>query len=134
LSDHRGVADFQYFRVYSDEHGESHVEDVSVPLREIDFAPPAAPLNLAALGAAAEVSVLRGSADWQGSQFHPAPARQLMCILAGHGSITASDGETRSGGPGMTFLLEDTSGRGHSSRFFEEVTVLVVRMPEGGDA
>jgi hypothetical protein len=124
------MAAFEYFRVYADEHGESHFEDVRVPMHEVDFAPPAAPLNLAALGPAASVAVIGSDHDWAGAEFHPAPARQWIVLLEGRGSITASDGETREGGPGFRFLLEDTTGKGHSSRFFDEVTALVIRLPD----
>ena len=121
---------FEYFRVYADADGESHFEDVQLPMDVVDFAPPAAPLDMASLGAASSMAVISSDAAWQGSAFHPAPARQFMVILDGHGAITASDGERRSGGPGMRFLLEDTTGKGHSSEFFDEVTALVIRLPE----
>jgi hypothetical protein len=124
------MAAFEYFRVYADDRGESHVEDVRVPMTELDYAPPAAPLNFAALGDAASVAVISSDREWAGAAFHPAPARQWMIMLEGHGSITASDGETRECGPGDRFLLEDTAGKGHSSQFFDDVTVLVVRLPQ----
>ena len=37
----------KYVRLYSDESGESHFEDLETPLPPVDFAPPAAPLNIA---------------------------------------------------------------------------------------
>ena len=37
----------KYVRIYSDENGESPFEDLEVPLPPVDFAPPAAPLNIA---------------------------------------------------------------------------------------
>jgi hypothetical protein len=124
------MADFSYFRVYADEQGETHFEDVRVPMSTVDFAPPAAPLDVASLGPATSVAVIGSDQEWAGAEFHPAPARQWMVILAGHGSITASDGEIRECGPGGRFLLEDTSGRGHSSRFHDEVTALVITVPD----
>ena len=54
--------------------------------------------------------------DWAGSTPHPTPHRQIFCILSGRCAVTTSDGETREGGPGAFMLLEDTTGRGHSSR------------------
>jgi hypothetical protein len=124
------VATFDYHRVYTDDDGETHFEDVRVPISELDFAPPAAPLNFAALGDAVSLAVISNDKEWRGDDFHPAPARQFIFVLSGSGSVTVSDGETRSGGPGLTFLLEDTHGRGHSSRFFEDVQALVVRVPD----
>ena len=37
----------KYVRLYSDENGDSHFEDLEIPLTPVDFAPPAAPLNIA---------------------------------------------------------------------------------------
>ncbi|CAA9363367.1 MAG: hypothetical protein AVDCRST_MAG93-7789, partial [uncultured Chloroflexia bacterium] len=36
----------KYVRLYADEAGESHFEDVEVELTPIDYAPPAPPVNL----------------------------------------------------------------------------------------
>jgi hypothetical protein len=36
----------KYTRIYADADGESHFEDVEVQFQEVDFAPPAPPLNL----------------------------------------------------------------------------------------
>ena len=38
----------QYVRLYADAAGESHFEEVEVPLATQDFAPPAQPMNLSA--------------------------------------------------------------------------------------
>jgi uncharacterized cupin superfamily protein len=75
------------------------------------------------------MSVISSDAGWQGQTFHPAPARQFMVLVEGSGRITTSDGKTRTCSTGTRFLLEDTTGRGHSSEFFEKTTVLVIRMP-----
>lgn len=124
------MGDFEYFRVVTGRDGETHFEDVRLPMSQVDFAPPAAPLDVAMLGAAESIAVIGSDRSWAGAAFHPAPARQWMVILAGHGSITTSDGETRECSPGDRFLLEDTTGTGHSSRFFDEVMCLVVRVPD----
>ncbi|MFN2562760.1 MAG: hypothetical protein ABR571_15885 [Jatrophihabitans sp.] len=83
-----------------------------MPMNRVDFAPPAAPLDVAGLGPAESMAVNSSDAAWQGAAFHPPPARQFLVILDGHGAVTASDGERRSGGPGMRFLLEDATGKG----------------------
>ena len=37
----RNMPDYSYVRVYADDKGESHFEDVAIELSEVDFAPPA---------------------------------------------------------------------------------------------
>lgn len=123
------MSEFHFVRVVSDERGGSRFEkDPVVTMEKVDFAPPAAPLDLVALGDAASVSVIRGDADWGGEAFHAAPARQWMFVLTGTGEVITSDGDRRAFGPGSAFLLEDTHGKGHSSRFFERTEIAVVRL------
>lgn len=74
---------FAYVRVHSDDAGESHFEDVEATMELTDFAPPAAPVNLAPLGQAEAVALFGGDSDWGGDVPHPSPARQLLCVLAG---------------------------------------------------
>ena len=50
--------------------------------------------------------------DW-----HPAPRRQYVINLDSAVHITAGDGETRYIGPGEIVLVEDTTGKGHISKF-----------------
>ena len=45
----------KYVRMYADEDGESHFEDIETELQPMDFAPPAAPLNVAPISAANHV-------------------------------------------------------------------------------
>lgn len=121
---------FQYVRLFSDERGESHFEDVTAVLEPVDFAPPAPPLNVASLGEASALSLVGGSREWGGATPHPSPTRQVMCVLVGRLEVTASDGTSRELGPGSVLLLEDTSGRGHRSRFLTpEVVLAAVRLP-----
>src|SRR6266545_7296120 len=107
---------FTYVRLFSDESGDSHFEDVEVGLELTDFAPPAAPLHVASLGAASSLMLVGADSSWRGDELHPAPARQFVTSLFGEVEITASDGTVRTFGPGDLVLLEDTSGKGHSSR------------------
>jgi mannose-6-phosphate isomerase-like protein (cupin superfamily) len=122
---------FRYATVVTDLEGRSRFTDACLPMVETDFSPPAAPLDLAILGTAQSVAVIGSNTGWHGEVFHPAPARQLMVVLSGRGAITVSDGETRELGPGDAVLLEDTFGAGHSSRFFGETKVLVIRLGQG---
>ena len=48
--------------------------------------------------------------DW-----HPAPQRQFVVILSGQLQIGFEDGSTKVFGPGDARLVEDTTGKGHTT-------------------
>ena len=50
------------------------------------------------------------------SDWHPAPRRQYVIILAGIMEIGIGDGTSKRFGAGDVMLAEDTSGRGHTFR------------------
>jgi len=50
----------------------------------------------------------------------------LQSYLSGTVEVTASDGESRRFGPGSLALLEDTRGKGHSTRVLDEDVVMLV--------
>jgi hypothetical protein len=108
-----------YIRLYADDHGESHFEDVEIDLSLTDYAPPAPPLELSAMGLAAQFGFMRAPAEWS-SDWHPSSARNLFFVLSGEWEVTASDGESRRFGVGTVLLVEDTTGKGHSSRVVSE--------------
>ena len=118
----------RYVRVFSDAAGETHFDEVQVSMAPVNFAPPAPPLDYASLGSATAISLIGGDATWRGDAFHPAPARQLMLILQGSATVTVSDGETRRLGAGEIALLDDTAGKGHSTRFVGDTLIAVVRL------
>ena len=115
----------KYVRLYADENGESHFEDVETELQPVDFAPPAAPLNIAPVSPAEQCLWVGGPVGWQGDIPHPAPNRQIFCTMAGVYEITASDGTSRNFPIGAVLLLEDTHGKGHSTRITSDVDALV---------
>ena len=106
----------KYVRMYADEAGESHFEDVEMELQPVDFAPPAAPLNIAAISPAAQCLWVGGPVGWRGDIPHPAPNRQIFCTMSGSYEVTVSDGSVRSFPTGSVLLLEDTHGKGHTTR------------------
>jgi hypothetical protein len=120
----------QYTRIYTDPMGETHYEEVKVPLAPIDFAPPTPPLHLSAFHTATQYGFCRFPAGWIGS-WHPTPQRQLFGILAGVVEAQTSDGEVRRFGAGSCVLLEDTTGKGHITRVVgpTEVLSIVVQLP-----
>ncbi len=62
--------------------------------------------------------------DW-----HPAPRRQYVIILAGQLEIGLGDGTVRRFGPGDARLVEDTTGRGHTTRVVGPESVLTAIIP-----
>jgi hypothetical protein len=115
----------QYIRLYADEQGESHFEDVEISLAPVDFAPPAPPLNIAPFLPAARSLWVGAPVGWAGDTPHPAPQRQIFCAVQGEYEITASDGGVRRFSAGSVLVLEDTWGKGHATRITGEAGVLV---------
>ena len=112
-----------YTRLYETDDGESHFEDVEIDLTLTDYAPPAEPLFLSAATAATQFAFMKAPAGWS-SDWHPSSARNLFFVLSGEWEVTASDGKTRRFGVGSVLLVEDTAGKGHSSRVVSETDSL----------
>lgn len=109
-----------YTRLYSDTEGESHFEEVEIDLALTDYAPPAPPLSLSSSAPATQFGFMNAPAGWS-SDWHPATARNIFFVLSGEWEVTASDGEARRFGTGSVLLVEDTTGKGHSSRVVGEI-------------
>lgn len=101
-------------RIYNDEKGESHFEDLEIPLidqGEIGF-----------LSESFEVKKLqfrKVSADYD-HDFHHAPQKQFIVLLDGGVEIQTSLGELRQFQTGEILLVEDTTGKGHKTRNLEK--------------
>jgi hypothetical protein len=104
-----------YTRIYSDSTGESHFEDVSVPVAPVHFAPPAPPFEVAEPIGAERMLLATMPPAWA-STWHPAPRRQFYVQLSGTLEVQVSDGQVRQFRPGSLVLLEDTTGKGHCTR------------------
>jgi quercetin dioxygenase-like cupin family protein len=105
-----------------DEHGESHYEDTDIALPEQDFAPPAPPLAVSDPIDAARAVFFRIPAGWFGD-WHPVPRRQYYVQTTGELEVEVSDGEVRRFHPGDVVLVEDVSGRGHTTRVVGDTDV-----------
>ena len=120
---------FRYIRLTDGPDGHSCFDEVEVAFDGRLESPPAQPAALATLGPATDVAVMRADRDWGGDMWHPAPARQLLTVLAGGWSVTTSTGDTRTFGVGEALLVEDVTGRGHSSgALFDGSLALVTRL------
>ncbi|MBN2564672.1 MAG: cupin domain-containing protein [Candidatus Eisenbacteria bacterium] len=119
----------RYTRVFADELGESHFEDIEVGMDEVVFAPPAPPLKLSEFMESSRFSFLSADPGWYGD-WHPAPKRQFTLYLQGEVEAGVSDGEIRRFGPGSAVLVEDTTGKGHRSKVLgdQEMVLAVVQL------
>ena len=116
-----------YTRLYSDDQGESHFEDVEINLTRTEYAPPAPPLGLSAFTTASQFGFMRAPAGWS-SDWHPASGRNAFVVLSGEWEVRASDGETRRFGVGAVLLVEDTTGKGHTSRVVSDSLAAMVQL------
>ena len=117
--DSRDSSRFTYARLYCGADGNTHFQDVTVELREMNFAPPAPPINIGSDLSASRAFFGGFGAGWGAHDLenrlnHPTPATQFGIVLQGIFSITSTDGETRRLHPGAVFRLEDASPcKGH---------------------
>ena len=101
-------------RVYADESGESHIEDMDLDMHDNG-----------AMGTQSESwkvreAIFREIPPLATADFHQAPLRQLAVNLDGIAEIEVSDGTIRQVKPGDVFLVEDTTGKGHLNRFLDD--------------
>ena len=119
--------------LYADASGESHFSDEEMEVREVNFAPPAPPLNLSAFVPVERMALLVRPVGWFGD-WHPAPRKQFFFQMAGEVEVRVSDGEARHFGPGSVLLLEDTIGKGHTSRIIGgDAVAAVVQLADSSD-
>ncbi len=112
-------------RIFSDDKGESHFDDVEISFSDTAFIEGAQPIGLAEAWSAERVSMAKVPPGWSDPQ-HPTPARQIAVFLSGVAEMATSDGETRVFEKGDVVMLEDVSGSGHGTRFASEGEALVV--------
>jgi hypothetical protein len=102
-------------RIFTGDDGESHFEDLDIPLK-----------NLGPIGAMSDLReatgvVFRETGPDYDLDWHNAPRRQFVVMLSGGAvEIEVGDGTKRRLGPGDILLAEDTTGRGHISRAVDD--------------
>lgn len=104
---------FSITRVYADANGDSHFEDISIPL--ID----AGHIGFLSEKMPASGIIFREVIPTYDYDFHNAPSRQYIVLLDGGIEIETSLGEKRIFRPGDVLLAEDTTGKGHRSKNLE---------------
>lgn len=101
---------FPVTRIYSDDAGESHFEDILIPLEKAG--------DIGCLSNAFPVKsiIFREVEPSYDYDFHNAPQRQYIILLEGEIEIETSLGEKRRFGAGEILLVEDTTGKGHRTK------------------
>jgi hypothetical protein len=119
----------RYTRIYSDEQGETHFEDLSPEMVAERYA--GAEWLISQPLPVADLRFRRVTTEFP-DEPHVAPRRQLIVALAGEAEVEVSDGETRWFGPGCVMLVEDTTGKGHRTRRIGDTPreTLFISLPE----
>jgi hypothetical protein len=106
-----------YVRIYADEQGETHFEDVRLEAETRtspgDHVEAAAPVRV-------QAAIFRRVSVDRPPEPHHAPQRQFVVHLAGETEIEVSDGAVRRFAPGAVVLAEDLAGKGHITRLIGE--------------
>ena len=120
-----------YTRIYSDDEGETHFEDVSPEMITERYA--GAEWLISEPLSVSDLWFRRVTTEFP-DEPHVAPRRQLIVALAGEAEVEVSDGETRRFGPGSVILVEDTTGKGHRTRRIGDTPreTLFISLPEPG--
>lgn len=96
-------------RIYHDACGESHYQDMDIPLIEhTPLGSTSEPVEVASM-------IMRENSAGYAYDWHVSPRRQYIVMLEGSVEIQVSDGETRLFKAGDIVLVEDTEGKGHKS-------------------
>lgn len=106
------------YRLYTGADGRSHIEPID-PAKASGWT-----TGLAATQIAFREDPVGRYLDW-----HPAPRRQFVIILAGQLEIGLGDGSKHVFGPGDARLVEDTTGQGHTTRVHGDQPCLTATIP-----
>jgi len=101
---------FPVTRIFSDTNGDSHFEQINIPMADNG--------DIGLLSAAAPVAgiIFREVKPSYDYDFHNAPQRQYLVLLDGAIEIETSLGDKRIFNTGEVLLLEDTTGKGHRTK------------------
>ena len=106
------------YRIYTADDGNSHWEDISLE-KTADWTS-----NLPASHIVFREDPVGKFIDW-----HPAPRRQFVIILSGSLEIGFGDGTKKLFGQGDARLVEDTTGRGHTTAVHGSEPCVIATVP-----
>ena len=105
-----------YVRIWADDDGESHFEDVYLDATEQSSPGATSRVALSDRIPVADLEFRRVLEEASYVVPHNAPERLFIVSLTGRIEVEVSDGEVRRFGPGAVTLVEDTRGKGHITR------------------
>jgi quercetin dioxygenase-like cupin family protein len=121
----------RYTRLYTSDDGETHFDEIERELTVMEFVPGAPPVYLSESLTAHNVSFFGAKDDWK-SDWHVSSGRNLFIVLSGKWEVTSSSAETRMFAKGDVLFVEDTTGKGHTSRVVggEDSIAVLVQIPD----
>jgi quercetin dioxygenase-like cupin family protein len=105
-------------RIFTGPDGLSHADQVEMKLNG----------NVTEMMKATGVEFSR-RAPGPASDWHVGPRRQFVITLSGRGELVLGDGTKVATGPGQINLIEDTTGKGHTTRNIGPEDRIVVTIP-----
>jgi hypothetical protein len=132
----RLMSDQQYVtvtRIFSGDDGQSHFEDLRLPVHE-NTAHPCPTIAGRSIGFTAQLPAedvsFRVTPPGGDHPFHWSPGRALQFTLSGLLELTVGDGTVRRFGPGDVLLLDEQArGQGHMSREIQPRLTVNVHLP-----
>lgn len=98
-----------YLHLYSDSAGNSHFKEGQMPFTKL----PVGPAGYTVKDTTARFAHLKAG-TWE--DWHTTGQRVLLIVIKGMTEVTASDGQVRRLTPGSVTLMDDTTGKGHTTR------------------
>jgi hypothetical protein len=108
------------YRLFTGGDGESHIEEISAEALK----------GLKVVGSMTFSVQERPPGHFM--DFHPAPFRRWQVGLVGRTTIGLSDGTAQTFGPGDVRLIEDTTGKGHTTTYLDGLTITMQIAPQEG--
>jgi len=105
-------------RLYTGDDGQSHIEELDLKASP-DLTSPHVAKSI----------VFRTTPPGQFSDWHVGPRRQYVITLSGEVEIGLGDGTKHRFGPGHVNLIEDLTGKGHTTRVVGRVPRVSATVP-----
>ena len=105
------------YRLYTGSDGESHIEEIKAEALQ----------NIKVTGTMSFSVQERAPGHFM--DFHPAPFRRWQVGLVGRTIIGLSDGTSHTFVPGDVRLIEDTTGKGHTTTYPDGLTITMQIAP-----
>jgi hypothetical protein len=117
--------------LHANEAGLSRFDTFEIEREMTLFAPPAQPFPVSKATAASRFVLLQLPAGWSGER-HRTPTRQILFCLAGSVRVTPGVGDAVTISAGDSWLMEDTTGSGHTTEVISQglFEAVVIQLPD----